>query len=174
MAINSGTSRAPSSRLSTPTSFACRGPGLLRRAFQSLLDQSRRTKPDSRLRIVNLTRKIELAGWVEVADCGAKRRKGLLGRESLASAEGLWIVPCQAVHTFGMRFAIDLIYLDRKLEVRKVKSNVVPWRLSGCLFAHSVIELASGTIGRTQTRPGDRLETSSVSPQPGSSRKAQA
>jgi len=107
---------------------------------------------------------MELAYCVEVADHGAKRRKGLLGRDQLPTGGGLWIVPCEAVHTFGMRFAIDLVYVDRNMRVKKVKSSVPPWRLSACLSAHSVLELASGTICRTQTKPGDMLEVSAVSP----------
>jgi hypothetical protein len=59
-----------------------------------------------------------------------------------------------------MRFPIDLLYLDRKKQVKKVRSNVRPWRVSGCLFAHSVLELAAGTVHKTQTQPGDRLEFS--------------
>jgi len=121
----------------------------------------RKPKPDVRLRISNLTRQAELAGRVEVADRGAKRRKGLLGRASLAPGEGLWILPCEAVHTFGMQFPIDLVYLDRDLRVKKVRSSVPPWRLSACLSAHSVLELAAGTIRATRTMRGDRLEFSS-------------
>jgi uncharacterized membrane protein (UPF0127 family) len=116
------------------------------------------------LRISNLTRQVELAGSVDVADSGAKRRKGLLGRETLAAGEGLWIVPCEAIHTFGMRFPIDLLYLDRDKQVKKVRHGVPPWRLSACLSAHSVLELASGSIRRTQTKPGDRLTFSLALP----------
>jgi hypothetical protein len=61
-----------------------------------------------------------------------------------------------------MRFPIDLVYLDRRRRVKKVRSAVPPWRLSACLSAHSVIELAAGTIRRTQTIPGDTLEFCSV------------
>lgn len=121
-------------------------------------------KPDLRLKISNLTRQAVLASCVEVADQGAKRRKGLLGRDHLPAEEGLWILPCEAVHTFGMQFPIDLVYLDRKNRVRKTRSDVPPFRLSACLSAHSVIELASGTINRTQTKPGDRLEFSAADP----------
>jgi uncharacterized protein len=120
--------------------------------------------PEIRLHVSNLTRKTVLASCLEVADHGVNRRKGLLGRDELPSGEGLWIMPCEAVHTFGMRFAIDLVYLDRKNRIRKVKSSVPPWRMSACLTAHSVIELPSGTIQATQTRPGDRLEFTSASP----------
>ena len=128
------------------------------------LVRPRPAKPEAGLRISNLTRHVELASCVEVADHGAKRRKGLLGRDGLPAGEGLWIVPCEAVHTFGMRFAIDLVYLDHHMHVKKVKSNVPPWRLSACLAAHSVLELASGTICMTQTNPGDILEFSAASP----------
>jgi uncharacterized protein len=116
----------------------------------------------SALRILNLTRQAELAASVEVADRPATRGKGLLGRDNLAPGEGLWIFPCEAVHTFGMRFPIDLVYLDRKRRVKKVRSDVRPWRVSGCLFARSVLELAAGTVRKTQTMPGDHLEFSAV------------
>lgn len=99
-----------------------------------------------------------------MADRGAKRRKGLLGRNGLEPGEGLWIVPCESVHTFGMRFPIDLVYVDRKLRVRKVRSNVPPWRLSACVSAHSVIELASGAAFASKTQTGDQLEFSPVGP----------
>jgi uncharacterized protein len=133
------------------------------RSILDSLTRRRRAKLDLRLRILNLTRQSELAHYAEVADNAAKRRKGLLGRQGLGPGEGLWILPCEAVHTFGMQFPIDLVYLDRDMRVKKVRSDVSPWRLSACLSAHSVLELASGSIRRTQTRPGDRLEFSSAS-----------
>jgi uncharacterized membrane protein (UPF0127 family) len=122
----------------------------------------RSATPVAPLRIANLTRQTELAQCVDVADSGAKRRKGLLGREMLAAGEGLWIVPCESVHTFWMRFPIDLVYLDRDKRVKKVRNSVPPWRISACFSAHSVLELASGSIRKTQTQPGDRLEFSSA------------
>jgi uncharacterized membrane protein (UPF0127 family) len=117
-------------------------------------------KPSSCMKIANLTRQVVLAHCVEVADSAPARRKGLLGRVELPAGEGLWIVPCESVHTFGMKFPIDLVYLDRDRQVKKVRSGVPPWRLSACLSAHSVVELAPGTIQKTQTRPGDKLEFS--------------
>jgi uncharacterized protein len=132
------------------------------RGWIEALARNGRAKPDIRLRIENLTRATELARSVEVADRGFKRSKGLLGRDCLAPGEGLWILPCEAVHTFGMRFSIDLVYLDRRHRVKKVRSDVPPWRMSGCLSAHSVLELAPGTVRKTQTKPGDRLEFSSA------------
>src|SRR6202044_853435 len=117
-----------------------------------------RRDEDRNLRVLNTTQRADVASCVEVAGHGAKRRKGLLGRSGLGAGHGLWIVPCEAVHTFGMRFAIDLVYLDRKMRVRKVRSAVPPWRMSACLSAHSVIELPAGTIDATHTQAGDRVE----------------
>jgi uncharacterized membrane protein (UPF0127 family) len=132
----------------------------LSRILDWLIHQKER--PEIRLRVSNLTRQTILASSAELADRGEKRRKGLLGRSQLARGEGLWILPCEAVHTFGMQFPIDLVYLDRNHRIKKVRSNVRPWRLSACLTAHSVLELASGTIRETQTKLGDRLEFSSA------------
>ena len=70
----------------------------------------------------------------------------------------MWIVPCESVHTFFMKFAIDLVYLDRRRKVRKVRHAVPPWRMSGCLFAHSVLELPAGTARESQTEKGDELK----------------
>jgi uncharacterized membrane protein (UPF0127 family) len=116
------------------------------------------------MQVSNLTRHTVLASCMEVADSGPKRNKGLLGRSRLSPGEGLWIVPCEAVHTFGMKFPIDLVYLDRKRRIVKVRAGVPPWRLSACLSAHSVLELAAGAIRNTQTSPGDMLEFSPASP----------
>ncbi len=108
--------------------------------------------------VLNVTRGTVLAMRLEAAHTGPSRRKGLLGRESLESGEGLWIAPCESVHTFFMKFPIDLVYLDRKHTVKKVRSSVGPWRLSGCLTAHSILELPAGTIGTTRTQRGDTLQ----------------
>ena len=128
--------------------------------FRPLLARLWRSRPEpatQRLRISNLTRQTLLGDSLEVADSAARRNKGLLGRQHLLRGEGLWIVPCEAVHTFGMHFPIDLVYLDRKHRIVKTKSHVRPGRVSACLSAHSVIELPSGTVLETQTRPGDTL-----------------
>ncbi len=116
--------------------------------------------PEVRLRGLNLNRRTLLATSMELADNGPKRNKGLLGRKGLSPGGGLWIVPCESVHTFWMQFPIDLVYLDRKKRIKKLRSDVRPWRLSACLSAHSIIELPSGTIRDTQTEVGDTLEFS--------------
>jgi hypothetical protein len=92
-----------------------------------------------------------------MADTSAKRRTGLLKHERLEPGGGLWIVPCESVHTFFMKFPIDLIYLDKRRRVRKVRDAVPPWRLSACLSAHSVLELPAGIAAQTRTQVGDEL-----------------
>ena len=106
----------------------------------------------------NRTRNTVLGTSVDLADTSATRRTGLLKHTSLAKGEGLLIVPCESVHTFFMKFPIDLVYIDRRHKVRKVRSAVPPWRLSACLPAHSVLELPAGTAQETGTQVGDELE----------------
>jgi uncharacterized membrane protein (UPF0127 family) len=110
------------------------------------------------LQVTNVTRGTVLATRLEAAHTGPTRRKGLLGRDGLKRGEGLWIAPCESVHTFFMRFPIDLVYLDRERRIKKARSAVGPWRLSACLSAHSILELPAGTIRETQTERGDTLE----------------
>ena len=131
-----------------------------------ILDGTPLRKSDTgkrRMSVHNTTRNTVLATMAEVADRGATRRKGLLGRTGLQDGGGLWIVPCESIHTIGMQFAIDLVYLDRKHRVKKVRGSVPAWRLSACLTAHSILELPAGTIQRTQTRAGDQILLSAAS-----------
>ncbi len=92
-----------------------------------------------------------------VANSSEERRTGLLKQNSLAEGCGLWINPCEAIHTFFMRFAIDVIFLDRLNRVLKVSAELRPWRMSACLVAKSVLELPAGTAARTMTVAGDQL-----------------
>jgi hypothetical protein len=124
----------------------------------SALADALNSSKQPRIVIRNRTRSTELADQAELAHSGPKRSKGLLGRTGLGRGEGLWIVPCEAVHTFFMRFPIDLVYLDRKLRIKKIRDSVGPWRISFCLPAHSVIELPAGTIRNSRTECGDILE----------------
>ena len=126
--------------------------------LREILIRKREEEPDVRLRVVNLTRGTVIATSLETAASPEKRRKGLLGREGFAPGEGLWIIPCESVHTFFMRFPIDLVYLDRANRVRKLRSSVGAWRLSACFSAHSVVELPAGTIRASETRKGDALD----------------
>jgi uncharacterized membrane protein (UPF0127 family) len=110
-----------------------------------------------RLRITNLTRTTVLGDSIDLADTSAKRRTGLLKHERLAPGEGLWIVPCESVHTFFMKFPIDLVYLSKDRKVKKVRHAVKPWRMSACLSAHSILELPAGAVEKTGTQVGDEL-----------------
>jgi uncharacterized membrane protein (UPF0127 family) len=105
----------------------------------------------------NETRRTVVARSADVADTSAKRRTGLLKHNTFEPGDGLWIVPCESVHTFFMKFPIDLVYLDKRKKVRKVRNAVRPWRLSACLTAHSVLELPAGVIQQSGTSIGDEL-----------------
>jgi uncharacterized membrane protein (UPF0127 family) len=106
----------------------------------------------------NTTRNAPVATKVAKADTSASRNKGLLGRESLAADEGLWIVPCPMIHTFFMKFPIDVLFLDADLKVRRVIEDLRPWRLSPwVLSARSVLELKGGVL-KGSVRVGDRLD----------------
>jgi uncharacterized membrane protein (UPF0127 family) len=106
----------------------------------------------------NQTRNTILADAAELADTSEKRRTGLLKHDRLDPGHGLWIVPCESVHSFFMKFAIDLVYLDRDKRVRKVRHRMVPWRVSACLSAHSILELPAGAVAASGTEAGDQLE----------------
>ena len=99
-----------------------------------------------------------MADRAEVADTSAKRRTGLLKHTGLAPGEGLWIVPCEGVHTFAMKFTIDVVFLNRKHKVLKIRPNMVRRRIALSLLAHSVLELPAGTLAETGTERGDQLE----------------
>jgi hypothetical protein len=99
-----------------------------------------------------------LAERADVADTSAKRRTGLLKHKGLAPGEGLWIVPCEGVHTFAMKFAIDVVFLNRKHKILKIRPNMVRSRIALSLLAHSVLELPAGTLEQTGTERGDQLE----------------
>ena len=99
-----------------------------------------------------------LGDAIQVADDGRSRRTGLLRYSKLDEGAGLWIVPCEAVHTFGMKFAIDVAFLSRKKQVLKLRRNMNVSRIAICLRAHSVLELPAGVLDQTGTAPGHELD----------------
>ena len=99
-----------------------------------------------------------MADAAEAANTSQKRRTGLLKHTSLPEGQGLWIVPCEAVHTFGMNFPIDVIFVNRKRVVVKIREHMPKRRISMCLKAHGVLELPAGMAAKTGTQPGDQLE----------------
>lgn len=95
---------------------------------------------------------------VEVAGSVAQRLRGWLGRTQAPPERGLWLVPCDAVHTMGMHFPVDLVFVDGGGRIRRIDAEVPPWRFRICLGAHSVIELAAGQAARLGLSAGDCLE----------------
>ena len=112
----------------------------------------------TKLLIRNTDRQTELADAADIADTSQKRRTGLLKHQSLEPGQGIWIVPCEAVHTFGMKFPIDVLYLSKQKKVLKIRDNMKRSRMSVCLRAHSVLELPAGHAAHTSTQVGDQLE----------------
>jgi uncharacterized protein len=111
----------------------------------------------------NRTRQVSLASRLAVADTHWTRLRGLLGMGAgeFSKGLGMWIVPCHGVHTLGMRFPIDVIYLDRDMTVIHVQSGLRPWRVAPVRGeAASVLELPCTTAVETGTAVGDRIEIS--------------
>ena len=100
-----------------------------------------------------------LASNVQVADTPRARRIGLLKHKRLDSGEGLWLFPTQAIHTFGMKFPIDVVFLDSKLRVKRIYHSMRPGRLTTFVWrAKSVLELPSGSVATSGTTVGDQLQ----------------
>lgn len=104
-----------------------------------------------------------------VADTPWTRLRGLLGRRSLPRGEGLLLRPSPSVHTFFMRFAIDVVFLDARGVVRRIVRGLRPWRVTACLRGHAVLETAAGAIERSGTMPGDRLVVTAIPQEPATS-----
>lgn len=87
-----------------------------------------------------------------------ERMKGLLAHESLSSDEGLWISPCTSIHTFFMKFPIDVAFLDKSGKILSIYSAMKPWRLSGIHFkAAGVLEMQAGLLNSMNISKGERL-----------------
>lgn len=111
------------------------------------------------LRIINQTKGTILAQKAEIADTTLKRFKGLLGRTGLGESEGIVIVPCSSIHTFFMRFNIDVVFLDSQNRVVVMANSLPPWRLFSSFFKGKlVIELPTGTLVKTRTTLNDQIE----------------
>jgi hypothetical protein len=113
--------------------------------------------PSSGHVLVNVDRDTRLASSLETAFDSETRRRGLLGRDGMAGDAALVIAPCGGVHTFSMRFAIDVIFAKKDGTVVKTSPGLRPWRVAVAIGAFAVIEGPLGLIERSGTRPGDRL-----------------
>lgn len=117
----------------------------------------------------NRTRTTYLATELLVASTHWSRFRGLMATDAarFQRGQGLWIVPCHGVHTFAMRFPIDVLYLDQEKIVIHIEDSLKPWRLAAIRArASSVLELPSGTVHETQTVIGDQVDIFFQKPKP--------
>ena len=105
----------------------------------------------------NMSNARVVAATVELALTGAARRRGLLGRAGLEPGYAMLIAPCSSIHTWFMRFSIDVIFVTRDGRVVKTRAAIPPWRLAMALGAYAVVELPAGAIERAAVKVGDRL-----------------
>jgi uncharacterized protein len=111
------------------------------------------------MQLKNSSKNQIISSQLEVAKSVLARMQGLLGRDSISQESALWITPCNNIHTWFMKFPIDAVFVDRKLIVKSVHSNIQPWRLIWPqIQAHSVFELPAGRANATNIQPGDQLD----------------
>ncbi len=107
--------------------------------------------------LVNPRTGTTLATHTELAGDSASRRRGLLGRDRLDAGHALAIAPCNAIHTFFMRFSIDVLFVRKDGRVVKCAHGVRPWRIALAPTAYAAIELPAGTLDATSTERGDHV-----------------
>lgn len=96
---------------------------------------------------------------LEIARTLWQRGAGLIGRAGMAEGEGLWLRPCSSIHTFGLRFAIDVLFLDREGRTLRIACSVRPCRVCGPVWgAKTVVELPAGVLEQADVRIGARFE----------------
>src|SRR5262249_67282 len=111
------------------------------------------------IQVANLSRDCVLGDRISIAGHAWSRAVGLLGHTSLDPGGGLLIDPSSGVHTFGMRFVIDVIALAKRLRVIGLGKNVGPFRIAALNWkTRCVLELPAGAIRSSETRIGDQLE----------------
>jgi uncharacterized membrane protein (UPF0127 family) len=91
------------------------------------------------------------------SDSPLERMRGLLWRPPLRAQEALIIDRCRSVHTCGMKYSLDLVFLDRRSVIRKLVPDVRPWRMACCIAAAMTLEMPAGSIGRLKLRAGMQL-----------------
>jgi uncharacterized membrane protein (UPF0127 family)/CheY-like chemotaxis protein len=109
------------------------------------------------VRIVNMTRGGAVCERAVLADHAPRRMRGLMFRKSLPQGEGMFLLPAPGVHTFFMRFPLDLVFLDRQWRVVRLVEGVKPWRARSLRKARAVLELPAGEIALRGVRMGDQL-----------------
>ena len=113
--------------------------------------------------VINLTKETWLATKVRKADNFLTRLVGLLKRTNLGPEEALWLMPSRGIHTIGMKFPIDIVFLNKSHQVVGLMAGLAPYRISPVHFnGYSVLELPNGTIKKSRTEIGDQFEISLV------------
>lgn len=98
---------------------------------------------------------------IEMAETARERTRGLLGRSSLSTGHTMWLAPCRLIHTIGMRFAIDVVFLDRDARVVAISERIPSFRLAwGGWRARGVLEFAAGEVARLRISSGQQLRLS--------------
>ena len=122
----------------------------------SLLELKSPKKQMKKFYVYNETRQSFLSLGVSIADTFLTSLKGLLGKRKLRNDEGLWVIPSQGIHTIGVLFPIDLVYLDANRKVIHLVEHLRPFRIAPIKAScESVLELPIRTICRSDTRIGD-------------------
>ena len=107
----------------------------------------------------NLTRGVVLADRLEWAGTSETRRRGLLGRTGLEPGQGMYIVPTQWIHMIGMKFPLDIAFLDARGKVLAIHHGLKPNRFSRLVLrADGALELPAGTLAASRTGVGDQVE----------------
>ena len=118
----------------------------------------------TRVRVRNLDRGTVLADRARVADSFWSRLRGLLGTDALANGDGLILRPCTSIHMFGMRYPIDVAFLDAEGRVVATYAALAPGRWTRIhRTARAALELPAGTLSEAATAPGDRLDIAPAS-----------
>jgi hypothetical protein len=110
------------------------------------------------MKVVNMTRSALLGDGIETARTSRERSRGLLGTAKLPRGGGLWIVPCRSIHSFGMRYEFDVLFIGHEGKVVGMHPGFRRNRISRIFWnARGVLELPAGTIDRTWTAVGDEV-----------------
>ncbi|OIO36833.1 MAG: hypothetical protein AUJ74_00975 [Candidatus Omnitrophica bacterium CG1_02_44_16] len=108
---------------------------------------------------INVTTGEIIADNVRIAQDFMSRSIGLLNRQNLNENEALLIKPCPSIHTFFMKFPIDVLFLSKEGNIVKIAHSLKPWRLSGCLLGcFMVLELPPGKVLKTTIKLGNVIE----------------
>src|SRR5262245_62400245 len=113
--------------------------------------------PTRPFRLVNVRTGELVADHLIGAFDSETRRTGLLAHQSMPAGTAMIIAPTNAIHTFFMKFAIDVLFVAKDGQIVKTRGSLKPWRMAAAWRGHTVIELAAGSIERCEMLPGDRL-----------------